>query len=168
MGALFTAHHLGCKAIIALTESGSTALWMSRHLIHVPIFGLTSKASSERRMTLYRNVQPILMPSHSDRDTALVEAERLLVQRGVSPGDTYAITCGELMGYPGGTNMLKVGRVATTRRPARCRARCSGPLEPRRRCCRCAVKSPNRLQRRVASSTFTEDCHGTRLQCASC
>ncbi|HEY6354528.1 MAG TPA: pyruvate kinase, partial [Burkholderiaceae bacterium] len=112
MGALFTAHHLGCKAIIALTESGSTALWMSRHLIHVPIFGLTSKATSERRMALYRNVQPILMPSFTDRDGALAEAERLLVQRGaLKPGDTYAITCGEPMGYPGGTNMLKVCRV---------------------------------------------------------
>jgi pyruvate kinase len=39
MGALFTAHHLGCKAILALTESGSTALWMSRHNIKVPIYG---------------------------------------------------------------------------------------------------------------------------------
>jgi pyruvate kinase len=112
MGALFTAHHLGCRAIIALTESGSTALWMSRHLIHVPIFGLTSKAASERRMALYRNVAPILMPSYTDRDQALAEAERLLVQREVlKPGDTYAITCGEPMGYPGGTNMLKVCRV---------------------------------------------------------
>jgi pyruvate kinase len=112
MGALFTAHHLGCRAIIALTESGSTALWMSRHLIHVPIFGLTSKPVSERRMALYRNVQPILMPSYTDRDQALAEAERLLVQRGaLKPGDTYAITCGEPMGYPGGTNMLKVCRV---------------------------------------------------------
>jgi len=112
MGALFTAHHLGCRAIIALTESGSTALWMSRHLIHVPIFGLTSKPGSERRMTLYRNVQPILMPAHDDRDEALAEAERLLVQRGaLKPGDTYAITCGEPMGHPGGTNMLKVCRV---------------------------------------------------------
>ncbi|HET7525326.1 MAG TPA: pyruvate kinase [Burkholderiaceae bacterium] len=112
MGALFTAHHLGCRAIIALTESGSTALWMSRHLIHVPIFGLTSKPSSERRMALYRNVQPILMPSYTDRDQALAEAERLLVRREVlKPGDTYAITCGEPMGYPGGTNMLKVCRV---------------------------------------------------------
>jgi pyruvate kinase len=113
MGALFTAHHLGCRAIIALTESGSTALWMSRHLIHVPIFGLTSKPTSERRMALYRNVQPILMPAYTDRDQALAEAERLLVHRGVlKPGDTYAITCGEPMGYPGGTNMLKVCRVA--------------------------------------------------------
>jgi len=113
MGALFTAFHLGCKAIVALTESGSTALWMSRHIIHVPIFGVTSATHSERRMALYRNVRPILMPAHGDRDEALAAAERLLVERGVlMPGDTYAITCGEPMGYPGGTNMLKVCRVA--------------------------------------------------------
>src|SRR5574343_922989 len=112
MGALFTAHHLGCKAIIALTESGSTALWMSRHKIHVPIYGLTTQQRSVARMALYRNVRPLLMPAHSDRDAALAEAERILVARGVlRPGDTYAITCGEPMGYPGGTNMLKVCRV---------------------------------------------------------
>ncbi|MFN3297175.1 pyruvate kinase [Caldimonas sp.] len=112
MGALFTAHHLGCKAIIALTESGSTALWMSRHKIHVPIFGLTSQPVSQRKMALYRNVRPMLMPAYHDRDEALHKAEALLVERGVlKPGDTYAITCGEPMGYPGGTNMLKVCRV---------------------------------------------------------
>ncbi|MCE4554081.1 pyruvate kinase [Roseateles cellulosilyticus] len=113
MGALFTAHHLGCKAILALTESGSTALWMSRHRINVPIFGLTSQLVSQRRMALYRNVKPLLMPEFKDRDEALAAAEKLLVERGVlMPGDTYAITCGEPMGYPGGTNMLKVCRVA--------------------------------------------------------
>ncbi|MET0382524.1 MAG: pyruvate kinase [Burkholderiaceae bacterium] len=112
MGALFTAHHLGCKAIVALTESGSTALWMSRQRTHVPIFALTSQPLSQRRMALYRNVRPLLMRSFDDRDQALAEAERLLVEQGVlRPGDTYAITCGEPMGYPGGTNMLKVGRV---------------------------------------------------------
>jgi len=112
MGALFTAYHLGCKAILALTESGSTALWMSRHRIHLPIFGLTSQVGSQRRMALYRNVQPVLMPNFSDRDEALKHAESLLVASGVlKPGDTYAITCGEPMGYPGGTNRLKVCRV---------------------------------------------------------
>ncbi len=112
MGALFTAFHLGCKAIIALTESGSTALWMSRHNIKVPIYGLTSQVASERRMTLYRNVRPLLMPRFADRDAALANAELLLVELGVlKPGDTYAITCGEPMGYPGGTNMLKVCQV---------------------------------------------------------
>jgi len=112
MAALFTAYHLGCKAILALTESGSTALWMSRHKIHVPIFGLTSQVRTQRRMSIYRNVHPMLMPSFADRDEALARAELLLVEGGVlKPGDTYAITCGEPMGYPGGTNMLKVGRV---------------------------------------------------------
>ena len=112
MGALFTAYHLGCKAILALTESGSTALWMSRYRIHTPIFGLTTQPVTERRMTLYRNVRPMLMPVFADRDAALAEAEKLLVARGVlMPGDTYAITCGEPMGHPGGTNMLKVCRV---------------------------------------------------------
>ncbi len=113
MGALFTAHHLGCKAIIALTESGSTALWMSRHNIKVPIYGLTSQVNSERRMTLFRNVHPMLMPRFAERDEALAKAEALLVAGGLlKPGDTYAITCGEPMGFPGGTNMLKVCQVA--------------------------------------------------------
>lgn len=112
MGALFTAYHLGCKAILALTESGSTSLWMSRHKIHVPIYGLTSQVVTQRKMMLYRNVRPLLMPNFSDRDEALKRAELLLVEKGVlKPGDTYAITCGEPMGYPGGTNMLKVCRV---------------------------------------------------------
>jgi len=112
MGALFTAYHLGCKAIIALTESGSTALWMSRHKIHVPIFALTAQSTSLHKMALYRNVRPLLVPTCNDRDEALRQAEAILVARGVlKPGDTYAITCGEPMGHPGGTNMLKVCEV---------------------------------------------------------
>src|SRR5213596_1173439 len=63
MAALFAAFHLGCKAILALTESGSTALWMSRQKIHVPIFGITSQVRSQRRMAMYRNVTPLLMPN---------------------------------------------------------------------------------------------------------
>ena len=64
-------------------------------------------------MALYRNVNPLAMPPFDDRDQALAAAEKLLVGLDVlRPGDTYAITCGEPMGYPGGTNMLKVGRVA--------------------------------------------------------
>jgi pyruvate kinase len=109
MGALFTAYHLGAKAIVALTDSGSTALWMSRHLIHVPIYALTPKVSTQRKMTLYRNVRPLLMSTSADRDTALLDAEKHLKSRGiVQPGDVYAITCGEPMGAPGGTNMLKI------------------------------------------------------------
>jgi len=113
MGALFTAYHLGAKAIVALTDSGSTALWMSRHLIHVPIYALTPRVSTQRRMTLYRNVRPLLMGTSADRDTALLDAEKHLKARGiVQSGDVYAITCGEPMGAPGGTNMLKICAVS--------------------------------------------------------
>ena len=77
MGALFTAHHLGCKAIIALTESGSTALWMSRNRIHIPIYALTPKVATQRKMAMYRNVRPLLMPVFTDRDQALAAAEKL-------------------------------------------------------------------------------------------
>ncbi|MDO8386931.1 MAG: pyruvate kinase [Polaromonas sp.] len=112
MGALFTAYHLGCKAIVALTDSGSTALWMSRHRIHIPIYALTPKLATQRRMALYRNVRPLLMDQSMERDMALGEAELHLKKRGiVASGDVYAITCGEPMGAPGGTNMLKICRV---------------------------------------------------------
>ncbi|HEY1225916.1 MAG TPA: pyruvate kinase [Ramlibacter sp.] len=112
MGALFTAYHLGCKAIVALTDSGSTALWMSRHRIHIPIYALTPKLLTQRKMALYRNVRPLLMDQSADRDTALHQAEEHLKKRGiVQAGDIYAITCGEPMGAPGGTNMLKIVRV---------------------------------------------------------
>jgi len=113
MGALFTAYHLGAKAIVALTDSGSTALWMSRHRIHIPIYALTPKVSTQRKMALYRNVTPLLMDTSADRDTALAQAEQHLKSRGiVQPGDIYVITCGEPMGAPGGTNMLKICRVS--------------------------------------------------------
>ncbi|MGA8513497.1 MAG: pyruvate kinase [Burkholderiaceae bacterium] len=112
MGALFTAHHLGAKAIVALTDSGSTPLWMSRHRIHVPIYALTPKVTTQRKMAIYRNVRPLLMDTSIDRDSALTQAETHLKKRGiVKQGDIYAITCGEPMGAPGGTNMLKICQV---------------------------------------------------------
>ncbi|MGE4240276.1 pyruvate kinase [Ramlibacter sp.] len=111
MGALFTAYHLGCKAIVALTDSGSTPLWMSRHRVHIPIYALTPRVVTQRKMAIYRNVRPLLMDQSVDRDQALADAERHLKRRGiVGSGDIYAITCGEPMGAPGGTNMLKICR----------------------------------------------------------
>jgi len=113
MGALFTAYHLGAKAIVALTDSGSTALWMSRHRARIPIYALTPKVATQRRMALYRNVRPLLMDTSANRDEALAQAEHNLKSQGiVASGDIYAITCGEPMGAPGGTNMLKICRVA--------------------------------------------------------
>ncbi|MBA4253771.1 MAG: pyruvate kinase, partial [Comamonadaceae bacterium] len=92
--------------------SGSTALWMSRHKVRIPIYALTPRLRAQRRMAVYRNVHPMLVDSSTDRDTALAQAEQHLKARGiVAAGDVYAITCGEPMGTPGGTNMLRISRV---------------------------------------------------------
>ncbi len=112
MGALFTAHHLGAKAIIALTESGSTALWMSRHITHVPIFALTPRVGSERAMALFRNVTPLHVDFNSDRDSAMQAAVEIVIRQGyVVRGDMVVLTVGEPMGQAGGTNTLKIVRV---------------------------------------------------------
>lgn len=112
LGALFTAYHLGVKAIAALTESGSTALWMSRHKIHTPIFALTTRISTQRAMSMYRNVTPLHLEVSSDRDVALRQVEERLLSLGViSRGDIIALTCGEPMGAVGGTNTLKIVKV---------------------------------------------------------
>jgi len=111
-GALFTAYHLKAKAIAALTESGSTALWMSRHKIHIPIFALTNRIGTQRAMAMYRNVTPIKINVSSDRDIALREVEQVLLKKGVvQSGDMVALTVGEPMGEAGGTNTLKIIKV---------------------------------------------------------
>jgi pyruvate kinase len=111
-GALFTAYHLGVKAIAALTDSGSTALWMSRHKIQVPIFAMTTKLASQRAMALYRNVHPLHLDTSNDRDTALGQAEARIKKLGVvTSGDAIVLTVGEPMGQVGGTNTLKIVNV---------------------------------------------------------
>ena len=111
-GALFTAFHLRCAAICALTESGSTTLWMSRHDVDIPIYALTPSAATARRLALYRNVRPLHFAAGADSDTALAAAERLLLDKGVvTRGDLIVITIGEPMGQAGGTNTLKIVRV---------------------------------------------------------
>ena len=108
-GALFIAHHLGAKAIVALTDSGSTALWMSRHKVHVPVFALTPRIQTERKLMLCNNVHPRHIKESTDRDTALKLAEQLLLSQGlVERGDTIVLSVGEPMGQAGGTNTLKI------------------------------------------------------------
>ncbi|MDX9944511.1 MAG: pyruvate kinase [Azonexus sp.] len=113
MAAIWTAHHLKIKAIAALTQSGSTALWMSRLNCGVPIYALTPDPVSLTRMALYREVRPLLMAQqHVDRDLLLAEAESLLIDRGVvEKGDLIVLTIGEPIGSAGGTNTLKIVRV---------------------------------------------------------
>ena len=116
MAALFTAFHLKVRAIASLTQSGSTALWMSRHSIGCPIYALTPETGAQRKMALYRNVHTLFLEQSADRDAVLLAAEDLLLARGqVQLGDLIVLTIGEPMGKSGGTNTMKIVKVGEHR-----------------------------------------------------
>jgi pyruvate kinase len=111
-GALFTAYHLRVKAIAALTESGSTALWMSRHSIDIPIYAITPSVATQRKAALYRNVSTLNLAQSKDREEVLKAAQDLLLAKGiVQNGDMIVVTWGEPMGQVGGTNALKIMKI---------------------------------------------------------
>ncbi|MFC4158010.1 pyruvate kinase [Chitinimonas lacunae] len=112
MATLFTASHLKVKAIAALTQTGATALWMSRVKCGVPIYALTPEISTYRRLSLYRDVFPMLLPQDHDQKQLVLSVERKLVERGlVQLGDLIVMTVGDTLGQVGSTNTMKILRV---------------------------------------------------------
>jgi pyruvate kinase len=117
LATMYTANNLGVKAIAALTESGATALWMSRITSSVPIYALTGHAETRRKVTLYRGVYPVAFQiTTSDHATLNREAMDELRRRGtVRDGDLVIITKGDLSGVMGGTNAMKIAMVGSQR-----------------------------------------------------
>ncbi len=116
--ALWTAFHLKVKAIATLTESGSTTLWMSRLNSGVPIYALTPRIRTRYRVSIFRDVYPLLTNYvATDRDELLAQAEDILIAAGaVEEGDLIVLTIGEPIGQAGGTNTMKLVRVGEARR----------------------------------------------------
>ncbi|MBL8510383.1 MAG: pyruvate kinase, partial [Betaproteobacteria bacterium] len=117
MAALFTAHHLKVKCIAALTQSGSTALWMSRLNSGVPIYALTPEAATLTKCALMRDVRPFTLAYEGhDREKLMRAAEKVLLDhRVVENGDLVVITIGEPIGQSGGTNTMKIVRIGEHR-----------------------------------------------------
>lgn len=113
MATMYAANHMDIKAIIALTESGSTPLWMSRIRSCIPIYGLSRNINTLRLMTLYRGVFPVHFDFSNMTATEVDQAAiNALLQRNlVSQGDWVIITRGKQMGVHGGTNTLKIIQV---------------------------------------------------------
>jgi pyruvate kinase len=113
MAVMYVANHLPVKAIAALTESGSTALWMSRISSAVPIYALTPLPETQGKMTLYRGVFPVPFERYSSDPAAVMKeaTQRLLERKAVKEDDLVILTIGEPLSKPGGTNTMKVIRV---------------------------------------------------------
>ena len=117
MAALFTAYHLKVKAIAALTQSGSTALWVSRLNSGVPVYALTPEITTRYKLSLFRSVFPLMLQYQGDnRETLVRLAEDKLLRSGVvKHGDLIVVAFGEPIGLPGGTNTMKIVRVGEQR-----------------------------------------------------
>jgi len=111
MATMYTANHLNISAIAALTESGSTPLWMSRINSGIPIFALSPHTSTCNKITLYRGVYPIRFKEVYKVNT--IEANQLILNElkkrdAISAGDLVLLTKGDLDGIAGGTNLMKI------------------------------------------------------------
>jgi len=115
---MYTANHMKVSAIVALTESGATPLWMSRIRADIPVYAFTRHEATRRRVTLYRGVYPVIFDVTAPKDSteALYRAlfTRLLELRLVKMRDLVILTKGELFGVEGGTNSMRILKVALT------------------------------------------------------
>ncbi len=108
--AMYTATHLGVTALVALTESGSTVLWMSRIRSDLPVYAITTREETARKSTLYRGVHPVHV-KWDEKEAADPDNSAISVLKSVgavAPGDTLILTRGDEPGVQGGTNTMKV------------------------------------------------------------
>ncbi len=110
---MYTASHMQVRAIVALTESGLTPLWMSRMRADIPIYAFTRHQSTRRRVTLYRGVYAVPFDITDNSPPELYHAifDQLLALGLVDVDDLVILTKGELSGVSGGTNSMQIVRV---------------------------------------------------------
>ncbi|MBM3117617.1 pyruvate kinase, partial [Jeongeupia naejangsanensis] len=111
MAALYASRHLPLKAIVALTHSGTSALWLSRYNSHVPIYACTLELATYRKLALYRHVQPMLLPAEvgQDREAQLSHAQLALLKGNlIAPRDRVALTFGSQRGGINGADSLRI------------------------------------------------------------
>jgi len=113
MASMYIAHHLvDVRALVALTETGTTALYLSRINSDIPIYALTRHEHTRRRMTLYRGVHPVAFADDPAADNVLADIAATLAGRGaVGPEDVILVTRGQMRRVSGRTNTLHLIRV---------------------------------------------------------
>lgn len=110
MATMYTANHLNIKAIVCLTESGTTPLMMSRIRTGIPIFALSRHHPTCRKMALYLGVYPIYFDStqHDTTDVNQQAIDKLKSLGILNTRDKIILTRGDYIGVHGQTNLMKI------------------------------------------------------------
>ena len=113
MAAMFLSEHIGVRAIVAMTESGGTARFLSRFRSPAPIFALSRHAPSRRKMAMMRDVRPLEFDSRglASRDAARVAVKQLFDDGLLAEGERLIFTSGDHMEHRGATNTLRLLQV---------------------------------------------------------
>jgi pyruvate kinase len=115
MSVMYAANHMKVGAIVALTETGATPLWMSRIRSDIPIYAFTRHEATRRRVTMFRGVYPVIFDVPFGNSTEVLYRElftRLLELHLVKKNDLVILTKGEASGLVGGTNAMLILKVA--------------------------------------------------------
>ncbi len=110
MATMFLSEHIGVRGVVAMTESGGTARFLSRFRSAVPIYAFSRHAPARRKMALMRDVFPMDYDSRGQTPREAARGSiRLLVENGwLEPGDRVVFTSGEHMETRGATNTLRL------------------------------------------------------------
>ena len=100
------------NAIITFTETGSTALRVSKHRPEVPIFGIVTNDRTLRRLSLFYGVHPLKISAFKYIDEMILKTEKAILEVGhLNKNDIVVITAGVPINIPGTTNLIKVHRI---------------------------------------------------------
>ncbi len=110
--ACHTAHRLGAVALVAFTQSGSTAGRVSKYRPRMPILAITPSTVGVGRLLLHWGVHPFQIAKASSVDDLFITGAKLSKELGLAkPGDLIVITGGVPVGIAGSTNLLKVEKI---------------------------------------------------------
>jgi pyruvate kinase len=112
IAAVNAADRLQSAAIVAYTESGTTARLISELRPKAPLLALTPHPEIIRRMSLYWGVRAHLAPRLARTDQMVEHVKRLVVREGLAkPGQTVVMVAGTPLGQAGSTNLMTIHRV---------------------------------------------------------
>ena len=106
------AENASAAAILAFTQTGSTAALVAKYRPGLPVFAVTPSAKVERRLVLFSGVRSLRVETHGDTETQIASLEKAVLEAGVlHQGDIVVITMGSPVSAAGTTNLIKVQRL---------------------------------------------------------